>query len=252
MSVNVPKQVLITGASSGLGRGLAGWYASRGSTVYAAARRMNALETLQQEFGANIKPLALDVAEADATHARVQQLDAECGGLDLVIANAGVGNDVSGKQVDWPRVHHMVKVNVSGAVATLCGALPGMVERQRGHLVGISSLAGLMALPKAATYSASKAFLAMWLDSLRLDLQGQGIAVTAILPGFVKSEMTAKSKARAMPFLLETDDAVDRMGRAIQRRVKTFAFPWQTAMAISAAAALPRSVRDAIMYRMRG
>jgi short-subunit dehydrogenase len=92
----------------------------------------------------------------------------------------------------------------------------------------------------------------MWLDSLRLDVQGQGIAVTAILPGFVKSEMTAKSKAKVMPFLLETDDAVDRMGRAIARRVKTFAFPWQTALALSAAAALPRGVRNTVMYRLRG
>jgi short-subunit dehydrogenase len=177
-------------------------------------------------------------------------LDAQVGGFDLVIANAGVGNDVSGRQVDWARMHQIVKVNVAGAMATLTAVLPGMVERGRGQIVGVSSLAGLMALPRSATYSASKAFLALWLDSMRLDLEGTGVQVTAILPGFVKSEMTKRNK-HPMPFLLETDDAVERMGRAIERGVKRFAFPWQTAALIGAAAALPSGVRALALKRIR-
>ncbi len=246
------QRALITGASSGLGRGLAVWFAKQGVTVYAAARRTAQLESLKAEVGEQIVPVTLDVSDADATEARVRELDRTSGGLDLVIANAGRGSDVSGRKMDWPTVHAMIQVNVTGAVATLCGALPGMVERKRGHLVGISSLAARIALPRSATYSASKAFLAMWLESLRLDVEDVGVQVTTILPGFVRSELTDKNKPGSMPFLLETDDAADRMGRAIVRGERVFAYPWQTSSLIGAASALPRGVRNTILRRVRG
>lgn len=245
------QRALITGASSGLGRGLAVWFAKQGVTVYAAARRTKELDSLRDEVGDKIVPLRLDVADGDATEARVRALDAESGGLDLVVANAGRGNDVSGRAIDWPTVRAMIDVNVTGALATLCGALPGMVERKRGHLVGISSLAALIALPRSATYSASKAFLAMWLEGIALDVESEGLKVTSIHPGFVKSEMTQKNKPEAMPFLLDTDEAVDRMGRAIVRGDRVFAFPWQTATAIRASAAMPRALRNSILRSVR-
>lgn len=245
------KTALLTGASSGLGRGLAVWLAKRDVKVYAAARRLDALESLQKEVGDNIVPLKLDVSQADATFEKVQQLDAEIGGFDLVIANAGVGEDTRPKKLKWESVKQMIDVNVSGATATLCAALPAMVERKRGHLVGISSLAGLIPLPQSSAYCATKAYLAMFLESLRLDVSKYGIDVTSIHPGFVKSEMTAKNKPGSMPFLLETDDAVDRMGRAMVRRAKVYAFPWQLSSTIGAAAMMPGPLKTAILQRLR-
>ena len=122
------RNALVTGASSGLGRGLATWLVKRGVRVYAAARRGGALEQLQAELGENLLPVCLDVADADDTHARIQALDKECGGLDLVVANAGVGDETYGKRVDWKRVRRVIDVNVTGAVATLVAPLPGMVD----------------------------------------------------------------------------------------------------------------------------
>lgn len=236
------KKVLITGASSGLGRGLAVWFAQvPGVTVYAAARRTQALESLRREVGEAIVPLTLDVSNGDATHARVQQLDGESGGLDLVIANAGLAPYTFGQAIDWSVVKNVIDVNVTGAVATLCGVLPGMVARGRGHLVGVSSLASFIAAPRLSTYCASKSFLTAWLESIRLDVASSGLHVTALQPGFVKSEITAKNRPGTLPFLLETQDAVERMAKAIVRRDETFAFPWQMRGMLAASKALPRA-----------
>jgi short-subunit dehydrogenase len=143
----------------------------------------------------------------------------------------------------------MVQVNVAGASATLCGAIPGMVERRRGHLVGVSSLAGLLAFPSSSAYCATKAYLRMFLDGLRLDVTRHGIDVTSLHPGYVKSEMTDRNEKGSMPFLLETDDAVERMGQALLRREKTFVFPWQTGTGVRLASALPTSWWAALAAR---
>jgi short-subunit dehydrogenase len=235
------RTALITGASSGLGRGLAAWFARRGVTVYAAARRVAALEELRREVGEAIVPMQLDVSKADHTHAAVTALDADCGGLDLVIANAGVAPVTPGHAIDWAAVKNVVDVNVSGALATVCGALPGMVARKKGHVVGISSLASFLAAPRLSTYCASKTFLTTWLDSVRLDVQPLGVHVTSLHPGFVKSEMTANNRPGTLPFLMETDVAVERMASAIVRKVKASAFPWQMRVAMAGAKVLPAS-----------
>ncbi|WP_224249035.1 SDR family NAD(P)-dependent oxidoreductase [Hyalangium gracile] len=244
---------LITGASSGLGRGLALWFAKRGARVFAAARRREHLQALAEEAraaGGNLEPLELDVSRTDETIARIQRIDADCGGLELVVANAGVGLPTDGKRFNWERVKQIIDVNVTGAAATLGAVLPRMVERQRGHLVGVSSLAGFRGLPQNAAYSGSKAFFTTFLESLRVDLQGTGVRVTCIQPGFVKSEMTAPNR-HPMPFLLETEDAVDRMARAITRGVPVFAFPWQTSALMKVVTAMPNPLFDAIARRVR-
>lgn len=141
----------------------------------------------------------------------------------------------------------MIQVNVTGAAATLATLAPNMAERGRGHLVGMSSLAAWMVTPKMGVYSATKAFLEVYCDGLHLDLKSAGVAVTCIHPGFVKSEMTAKNKFK-MPFLLEADDAAERMGRAILRREKSFAYPWPMVLATRAARLMP----DVVVARVMG
>lgn len=244
------KNALITGASSGLGRGLAKHFAKAGVRVYAAARRMPELEALKAEVGDNLVPLKLDVSEGDAVEARVRALDDESGGLDLVIANAGHAVQSNAKRIHWEPVSSMLKVNVLGAAATLCGALPGMVHRGRGHLVGISSIAALGAQPRLGAYCGSKAFLSTFLAGLRLDCGPLGIKVTTVQPGYVKSELTAKNKA-PMPFLMETDDAVELIVKAIEHQAKVVTFPWQLSVGIKTLSSLPRPLYEAAVKRMR-
>ncbi|MFE8601910.1 SDR family NAD(P)-dependent oxidoreductase [Archangium violaceum] len=247
------RTALVTGASSGLGRGLALWFARRGVKVYAAARRRENLEALANEAraaNASVEPVELDVADADNTLARIRELDAACGGLDLIIANAGFGQETSGKRIKWDTVKKVIDVNVTGAAATLSAVLPQMVERKRGHVVGVASLAAFRGLPRNAAYSASKAFLHIFMESLRVDLRGTGVNVTCIYPGFVKSEMTAQNKFQ-MPFLLETEEAVERMAKAIVRGDAQYAFPWQMASVMGLLKHLPNAIFDTAMRKGR-
>ncbi|MCP3164632.1 SDR family NAD(P)-dependent oxidoreductase [Myxococcus qinghaiensis] len=247
------RTALVTGASSGLGRGLALWLAKRGLRVFAAGRRIPQLQALADEAqaaGATVEPLELDVTRTESHLERLRELDSECGGLDLVVANAGVGGVTNGKRLDWDKVRAIIDTNVTGAAATLTAVLPRMVERRRGHVVGISSLAAHRGLAGHAAYSASKAFLATFMESLRVDLSSTGVRVTTIYPGFVKSEMTADNHF-PMPFLMETDAAVELMGTAILRGETELSFPWQLALPSRLAKVLPNPLFDAAARRLR-
>jgi len=240
------KVAVITGASSGLGRGLAAWFAKRGVRVYACARRGDALRSLAEEAsaaGGFVEPVTLDVSDTEATVGTLLRIDSESAGIDLVIANAGVGADMSKERFGWPSVKKVLEVNVMGAAATLSAVLPRMIERGRGHLVGVSSLASYRGLPRAAGYSGSKAFLATFLESLRVDARRKGIRVTSLHPGFIKTEMTAGANM-PMPFLLDAEDAIERMGKAILRSESEFAFPWQLSTAMHAVKWLPNGIYD--------
>ena len=246
------RTALVTGASSGLGRGLALWLGKRGVRVYAAARRRAQLEALAEEAraaGAHVEPVELDVSDADATLERVRALDDACGGLDLVVANAGVGGQTNARDFPWEHARKVIDVNVTGAVATLSAVLPRMVERNRGHLVGVSSLASCRGLPQNAAYSASKAFLNTFLESLRVDLHGSQVRVTCIKPGFVKTEMTAGIR-HIMPFLLEADPAVELMGRAILRGEAEYGFPWQMDKVVGLSKWVPNFLFDAVASKV--
>jgi len=240
------RSALITGASSGIGRALALWFARRGTIVRAAARRREALDTLVEEArsaGGRVLPFALDVTDTEATIRLVRTLDEECGGLDLVVANAGISVATDGRRLDWSDVERILHVNVLGAAATLSAALPAMVSRGRGHLVGVSSLAAWRGMPRFSAYCGSKAFLSVFLEGLRVDLRKVGVRVTSIHPGYVKSEITAGREGR-MAFLLETDDAADRMGRAIVRGERVFSFPWQLHLVARLVRGLPDGLFD--------
>lgn len=243
------RTALITGASSGIGRAMAKWWAARGTKVLAAARRIDRLEALAQEHE-GIVPVALDVSDAESTVSRIQALDEEHGGIDLVIANAGVGGPTPGDVATWPQVDEILRVNVSGAAATLTALLPRMVERKRGHVVAVSSCAGYVGLGAYSSYSASKAFVSVFMQSLRVDLVRTGVKVTCIEPGFVKSELTARVEGHApMPFIAETDTAADVFGRAIVRGARTIAYPRVHAMASRAISWVPQAIYEPLARR---
>jgi short-subunit dehydrogenase len=249
----VEKTAFITGASSGIGRELAKRLAREGVEVAIAARREDQLHALEQEIaaeGGRARVYPLDVANPDATTETLQRADREMGGIDLVVANAGVSKHRWSGKLTYQDCADIIDVNVRGAVATLTALLPAMVERQRGHLVGISSLAQYRGLPSSAAYSASKAFLSHFLEALRVDLASTNVAVTDIRPGFVRSPMTDRS-TMTMPFLIDLDQAIDAMIAGVRARAPVVAFPWQLASIVRAGTLVPVRVYDSAVRRIR-
>jgi short-subunit dehydrogenase len=120
-----------------------------------------------------------------------------------------------------------------------------MIERRSGHLVAVSSLAGFRGLPKSAAYSASKAAMTTYFESVRLDVQNKGVAVTIIQPGFIKTPLTS-GRTNKMPFLMELDDAIPLFLRSIERKKKFAAFPWQLATIVRAGRFFPAWLYDRI------
>ncbi|WP_224246118.1 SDR family NAD(P)-dependent oxidoreductase [Hyalangium gracile] len=243
--VRMYRTALVTGASSGIGRGLSAWLARRGVKVFGAARRMEELEALARELQGQgeIVPVRMDVANAQETREAIRAIDEQCGGLELVVANAAVAPETPGDALDWSALEQILDVNVRGAAATLSAVADRMVSRGAGHLVGMSSLSDVRGMPHNGAYSASKAFLSTFLEGLRVDLAPRGVKVTTIRPGFVKTPGTEGNHFK-MPFLLELDDAVDRIGRALLRGVSEHSFPWQAATAARLFQVIPNGLWD--------
>jgi NADP-dependent 3-hydroxy acid dehydrogenase YdfG len=244
------RSVFVTGASGGLGRGLSLHFAKQGATVFAAARRKDELDRLARE-APSIVPVPLDVQDTEALVAAIHQAEEKAGGaLDLVIANAGIGQPTSARKMDWRVVKRILDVNVTAACVTLAAALPKMIERNAGHVVAVSSLAAFRGMPGNATYCASKAALHTWMESVRVDLRRTKVRATTIYPGFVKTEMTAKNKF-PMPFLMELDEAIRVMARGIERGAKTIAFPLPLAAFTRTLGKVPGPIYEALAGRVR-
>lgn len=246
-------RALITGASSGIGRGLALALARRGVVVVCAARRAHLLEQVVQDIaaeGGRGQALVLDVGDTSAAVAAIRRLDREIGGLDLVVANAGVGPPVDAPPYSWEALAGPCHVNFCGAAATLTAALPQMVERGRGHLVGIGSLSSFGALPGSGAYCSPKAGLAMLLDCLRLDVAPHGVAVTNVHLGFVATPMVAH-RSDTMPQLMQPEEMAPRLVERLLGRPASIAMPQPLAVAARAAAMIPRSLRDRLLARLR-
>lgn len=149
------------------------------------------------------------------------------GGLDWAILNAGMGGSMSVREFKAEHYHQMFETNIGGVVNWLEVVIPDMIAAGQGTIAGVASLAAFRGLPNTGAYCASKAALVTLLESTRLELRGTGVSVVTICPGFIKSELTAHNEPRDMAFVLETEDAVRRILRGIERKRRTVHFPWQ-------------------------
>lgn len=245
------KNVMITGASSGIGRGLALELARSGARVGLVARRADLLNEIVAEVegrGGQALALPANVEDAAAMREAAEQMRRRFGPIDVLIANAGIGTTTDAAELDASEVARIFGVNVIGAASSVAAVVPEMVQRGRGQIVAISSLAAYRGLPKSASYGASKAAVSAFFESLRLDLQPRGIDVTIIHPGFIKTPLTAGRHAQ-MPFLMELDDAVAKIVTAIEKRKKSYAFPWQLATIVRAGMIMPNFMYDWISRR---
>jgi len=247
------RNAFITGASSGIGRALAERLGGQGTRVVAAARRHDALQSLVEDIrsrGGRADCCVLDVADITANREAIQHWEQVTGGLDLVIANAGVGVTKPAHRLDWDDIEPILQVNVMGAFATLQAGIQGMVQRGSGTLVGVSSLAAMRGLPTSGAYAASKAALATFLETLRTDLRRKGIRVVDVRPGFVDTEMTRRNKFK-MPLLMDVEEAADRTLAGIERGDAIVAYPWPTARAMSLAQAMPDAAWRLLSRRIK-
>lgn len=248
------KVVFLTGASSGIGEGLAIEMARRGAIVGLAARRKELLDDLSdrcRKLGGKPRAFAVDVTDEIAVADAAEEMRSEFGRIDVLIANAGIGGNDGETRAYSPRaVRKVVETNLIGAVNAVHAVLPKMVERGSGQIVAISSLAGFRGLPKSAAYSASKAAMTAFFESVRLDVKHKGIDVTIIHPGFIKTPLTS-GRQNKMPFLMELEDAVPLFIKAIEKKKRFAAFPWQLATVVRAGRLMPAWLYDRIAARAR-
>ncbi|HTL48593.1 MAG TPA: SDR family NAD(P)-dependent oxidoreductase [Verrucomicrobiae bacterium] len=210
------RKAIVIGASSGIGRALAKALAAEGYTVGLAARRTELLESLQKEIASPTLLKPMDLRDIEGSRRLFNDLVRELGGVDLVVLNSGVNPENPDKA--WDPEHEILQVNVVGFAALASEAADHFERQGSGHLVGISSIAGLRGSPKCPAYSASKSFASRLLEGLRMRLSSQGIAVTDIRPGFVDTAMIAGSRVRFWVASCET--AAAQIVAAIRARKK--------------------------------
>lgn len=182
------KTVLITGASSGIGKATAILLAQNNYNVYGAARRTEKMEDLKQ-YG--IKPIALDVTKEESIVACINQIFKEAGNIDILVNNAGFGSGGAFEDVPMEDAKYQMEVNLFGVARLIQLVLPKMRDNRFGKIVNISSIGGKIAFPLSGWYNASKFALEAISDSLRMELKQFDVDVIVIEPGGIKSEWAA-------------------------------------------------------------
>jgi len=239
----------VTGAGSGIGRALARRLAQTGWMVAASARTASDLDTLAAEVPGKITAFQLDVTDAAACVETARQIEAALGPVDLAVFNAGSYFPTTAEDFSVENFRRTVNVNLMGEVNCMGGVVPSMRARRAGHIVLMGSLTGLVGLPTAASYGATKAALNSIAQAFKPDFERFGITISVINPGFVKTPLTDKNRF-PMPFLISVDAAVDHILRGIARRRFDISFPWQMSFLVRLLAALPDRAKFAITRRM--
>jgi short-subunit dehydrogenase len=245
-------KVFITGASSGIGAALARAYAQRGDACVLVARRLDALEAVQRSLAAPERHRALtaDVTDATALAELAAATIAESGLPDIVVANAGIsGGTDTADPGSLDAFRRIVETNLVATVATFTPFIRAMKAQPRPggyRLVVIASVAGIRGLPGAGAYSASKAAVIAYAESLRIELRGSGIRVVIVAPGFIDTPMT-KANPYPMPFLMHVDAFAARALVVIDAGRSFAVIPWQMAWLARLLRVLPDRLLDAAL-----
>jgi NADP-dependent 3-hydroxy acid dehydrogenase YdfG len=224
--MKIPKNILITGASSGLGAALALEYARPGNILHLLGRNENRLEEVAgkcRALRANVYIKAIDVTDAKAMDDYIKQADASSP-LDLLIANAGISAGTGGAIEGDEQVRKIFATNIDGVINSVQPVVPLMLARKSGQVAIISSLAGIRALPSSPAYSASKACVRYYGEALRGNLLKHNVQVSVICPGYVITPMTDVNDF-PMPFLMPAQKAAQIIARALKRGRGRIAFP---------------------------
>jgi short-subunit dehydrogenase len=238
------KVVFLTGASSGIGAALALELAKRGAILALAARRTDLLEKVKSDcenLGAKVSLHQCDVVQATEVAIVVDTIKNMFGPIDVVIANAGVSGGFKASRFPVDVAGQIIDVNVKGLLNTIGSVLPDMCHRERGVIVGISSLASYISFPQSYVYCASKSAVSAILLGLRRELRNTNIQVTTICPGYIRTDMTASNQF-SMPFLMDVDVAARRIVAAIERGDAVYNFPRRLRWLIRILSVLPEGL----------
>ncbi len=226
------KNVLITGASSGIGAALAREFAGRGCQLALCARSRDKLETLAREIisahpDCRVEIQELDVTDVGAVPKAIDALAKALNGLDIVVANAGIGG---GGRIGSGHVQEdlaIIQTNVAGAIATIDAAMALFKRQSSGQVVAISSVAAFRGLPGAGAYAASKAALATYMQALETEVYHTPIVATTLFPGYIDTPINQMLKSR--PFLIDVEKGARIMADLIDKQVQRSTvpvYPW--------------------------
>jgi len=246
-----PKTVLITGASSGIGKALALTYAEPDITLALTGRNQARLAGVAadcEKRGAQILSQTLDVVAREPLAEWMRLVDQRAP-LDLVIANAGISAGTGGGGETEEQARQIHAVNVRGVINTVMPAVDLMGPRGRGQIAIMSSLAAFRGFPSAPAYCASKAAVRVWGEGLRGSLRGLGLEVSVICPGYVKSPMTDVN-AFPMPLLMDAEKAAGIIREGLARNRARIAFPFPTYAVAWLLGVLPPALTDPLLRRL--
>ena len=226
------KAVFITGASSGIGKALAYEMGRKGYRLALLARREDELRSIREDVVRKYAPPAiytrkLDVTDYDDVFTAFSEMAGDLGGIDIVVANAGVGLGEKVGRGDFEKARQTIDINLTGAIATMDAAAAYFLEKGEGHIVGISSVAAFRGMPGSSAYCASKAAMAVYMEAMRAELFRRNIDITVLYPGFIDTPLNDMLPSR--PFLIDVEKGARIITRLIEKKVKSSTvpvFPW--------------------------
>jgi short-subunit dehydrogenase len=243
------RRIWLVGATSGIGYQLALDMAEIGHQVIISGRNQKKLEEMRGQYPKNLIPLAMDVTRFEAVESAGHKLKEDFGSLDTLVYNSGNCIYVDVKKLRHEDFEKVFQVNFMGLIHTLEVALPILRQGTRPYIVGMSSSAAFVGLPRSEAYGASKAAVQYLMDSLRVDLAAEGIDVSTVYPGFVKTPLTDLNDF-SMPFLISSKEASNQIIKGMKNREHNIHFPKKFTLLLKLLGNFPSSLKTKIVKKI--
>lgn len=246
------KTVLITGASSGIGKALALKLAKEKCNLILIARRKEKLTEIENEIGDNsVKILSVkcDVSRKEEVISSYKKMKQSFPQIDIAILNAGISRTITPENFNSDLAHEAYGVNLFGIIYWVELLMPEFIKRKNGTIVGVSSLADNRGYSGSGFYSSSKAAVTNFLEGLRSDLRRHNIKVVTLKPGFVKTDMTSDNKY-FMPFILSPESAAKIIVKGLKKEKRLIQFPLRLVLLTKIVGAIPSGIYEYFLFKL--